>query len=74
MTRENFENLFRGFSQRKPWRPYTVELINGSRIEINHPEALSQTGEILKCRSTTGLVCYFDCASVVRFLDATGTA
>jgi hypothetical protein len=73
MTRENFEKLFRGFSQRKAWRPYTIELVNGGRLEVNHPESLSWNNDVLKCKSTTGLDCYFDWTSVVRFIDATGT-
>jgi hypothetical protein len=73
MSAENFSLVFSLFSRREPWRPFTIELVSGARVEVNHPESLSQSEEILKCKSTTGLVCIFEVASVVRFIDATGT-
>ncbi len=40
MKAETFEKTLRGFSERVPFRPFTVELINGRQFAINHPEAL----------------------------------
>lgn len=74
MTRENFERILRSISGRTPFRPFTLELANGSRIEVNHPEALTIMGEILVCTSTTSLRSAFEIASVVRIIGATGTS
>jgi hypothetical protein len=73
MTKDSFDRLVRGFSNRTPWRPFTIELLSGTRIEVNHPEALTERGDVFQCRSTSGLNCYFEYTAVVRFIDATGT-
>jgi hypothetical protein len=75
MTRESFDKVLKTFYRRRPFQPFTLELINGGRIEVNHPEALRQRREdnLLVYRSTTGLHCVLDCESAVRFIDATGT-
>lgn len=73
MTRENFEYVLRLFQTRQPWKPFTLELITGSRLEVNHPEALEQKEELLKLKSSSGLQTVFEYRSVIRFLDATGT-
>jgi hypothetical protein len=56
MTRVSFDKVLWTFFQRRPFRPFTIELVNGSRIEINHPEALRQRREdnLLVYGSTTG--------------------
>lgn len=40
MDRETFDATFRTFKHRTPFRPFTVSLVNGERLEIDHPEAL----------------------------------
>jgi hypothetical protein len=37
----NFERTLRKFSQRKPFRPFVVELTSGTQIHVEHPEALA---------------------------------
>ena len=74
MTRENFERVLRVFQTRRPWKAFTLELVNGCRLEVSHPEALTQYGELVKLRSASGLNTVFEYRSVIRFLDATGTA
>jgi hypothetical protein len=76
MTRENFLHLLNGFLQRDTWKAFTVELVNGSRIEVNHPESISvgRDKDLVAIKSTSKLHCYFEIAAVVRFLDATGVA
>lgn len=71
MTQDNFTKLLTAFLQRKPWRSFTIELISGALIEVNHPESLTP-GEIITVLSTSGLRVYFDFSSVTRFIDATG--
>jgi hypothetical protein len=36
----NFDRTLRGMARRTPFEPFVVELVNGSRIEVDHPEAI----------------------------------
>jgi len=56
MTRDNFEKLYRILNKRRPWTPYTLELVSGSRIEVNHPESLEMQAEVLVCQHNGGAV------------------
>ncbi len=40
VDRETFDATIRTFKNRAPFRPFTVSLVNGERLEIDHPEAL----------------------------------
>ena len=40
MTTENFDRVLRAFQKRRPFRPFTVSLVNGDRFRVEHPEAL----------------------------------
>ena len=73
MTRQNFEKALRAFHRQRPFQPFALELINGSRIEIKHPEVLRQHEEddLLVYRSTAGIHSIFECQSVVRFIEGT---
>lgn len=72
MTRAQFLAVLRAFLKRKYFHPFTLELDSGSRIEVNHPEALRLEKELIVCRSTSGVQSVFEYESVVRFIDATG--
>jgi hypothetical protein len=60
--------------KQRPFRPFTLELISGGRVEVNHPEALQvHSNGLLVCRSTTHNRSAFEVGSVIRFTTATGT-
>ena len=40
MTPENFELSLQIMKGRIPFQPFTIALINGDRLEVDHPEAL----------------------------------
>lgn len=40
MSPESFQNALNALRQRKPFRPFTVELVSGTRFEIDFPDAL----------------------------------
>ncbi len=40
MTVEHFQTTIRAFQRRMPFKPYTVELVSGDRVQIDHPESL----------------------------------
>ncbi|MCI0332934.1 MAG: hypothetical protein L0228_06890 [Planctomycetes bacterium] len=37
----NFQQTLSELSRQSPFRPFVVELVNGERIEVDHPEALA---------------------------------
>ena len=41
MKPANFDKLFKKLSRRRPFRPYQVELVSGTTISVQHPEALA---------------------------------
>ena len=41
MDRETFTGTILAFKHRKPFRPFTVALVNGDRLEVDHPDALA---------------------------------
>jgi hypothetical protein len=41
MDRETFDAAIRLFKHRTPFRPFTVSLVNGERLEVDHPDALA---------------------------------
>jgi len=40
MAPQSFENALKALQQRKPFRPFTVELVSGDRFEVDFPNAL----------------------------------
>jgi hypothetical protein len=44
MKEDTFERSLRAFSERRPFKPFLVELASGSRFTLDHPEALAQRG------------------------------
>ena len=40
MGADNFDQTLRAFSERSPFRPFTVALVNGDRFEVDHPGAI----------------------------------
>jgi hypothetical protein len=40
MDRDTFDNTIRTFKRRTPFRPFTVSLVNGERLPVDHPDAL----------------------------------
>ena len=40
MEAENFDQTLNAFRKRSPFRPFTVALVNGDRLEVDHPDAM----------------------------------
>ena len=72
MTKENFENVLRAFLTRRHFTPFSLELANGTRLEVNHPEALELKPTVVVYKSTVGIRSVFEFEAVVRFVDSTG--
>lgn len=41
MDRETFSSTIRAFKHRAPFRPFTVAMVNGDRLEVDHSDALA---------------------------------
>jgi hypothetical protein len=41
MDRDTFDGTIRAFKHRTPFRPFTVAMVNGDRLEVDHPDALA---------------------------------
>ena len=41
MDRDTFNGTIRAFKHRTPFRPFTVAMVNGDRLEVDHPDALA---------------------------------
>jgi hypothetical protein len=74
MTPENFRVVLDKFLKLKPFTPFTLELVSGSRIEVNHPEALTLYETLVLCVSTSSRRTVFEYAGVVRFIEGTGVS
>jgi hypothetical protein len=73
MTPDNFRVVLGAFSKMKPFAPFSLELVSGARMEVNHPEALTLYKELVVYVSTSMVRSVFEYASVVRFIGSTGT-
>ena len=66
MEKDNFEKLLRALSHRKPFHSYTVEFVNGEKIDVDHPEALIVRAGVAVYLSADGIPAWFDHLSVSR--------
>jgi hypothetical protein len=41
MDPETFDSTIRAFKHRTPFHPFTVAMVNGDRLEVDHPDALA---------------------------------
>jgi hypothetical protein len=69
MTAEHFDGLLEAFRSRTPFRPFTVELLNSNRFEVDHREALIYRDGFAVFLSPGGKPILFDHESVVHFVD-----
>lgn len=41
MDRDTFDETLRTFKHRSPFRPFTLAMVDGDRLEVDHPDALA---------------------------------
>jgi len=68
MDRDIFDQTMHTFKHRKPFRPFTVALENGDRLEIDHPEALVLRDGIAMFAGPGGVPSVFDHEGVTRVI------
>lgn len=60
MEANHFEQTLEVFKDRRPFRPFTVALVNGDRFEVDHPGALAVRDGIAMYISTGCAPVIFD--------------
>ena len=68
MYATNFEQTLTELAWQAPFRPFTVELVNGERIEVDHPEALAFRNMRAIFINKEGRAHYFDPEGVSRIV------
>jgi hypothetical protein len=64
----NFEQTLTELARHAPFRPFVVELGNGERIEVDHPEALAFRNMRAIFITKEGQAHDFDAESVTRIV------
>lgn len=65
-----FDQSLQALSHRQPFRPFTVEFVNGERIEVDHPEALVVRAGVAVYLDAAGTPSWFDHEGVSRVIGA----
>jgi len=69
MTIENFQKTLAALLQRKPYSPFTVQLINGERYEIDHPSAIVFREGVAVFIAPGFVLHFFDNEGVAQVID-----
>jgi hypothetical protein len=64
MDATNLERSLHAYQRRTPFRPFTVALVNGERIVVDHPEAMILRGGSAVFIAADGVPTLFDHKSV----------
>jgi hypothetical protein len=65
---QNFDQTLNAFKNRKPFRPFTVVLIDGSRFEVDFPNALVVRDGVAIFVAAGGIPTIFDHEGVSQFI------
>ena len=68
MDRDTFDQTIRAFQQRAPFRPFTVVLVSGTQVEIDHPGALVVRDGVALFAGPGGVPVIFDYEGVEHFV------
>jgi hypothetical protein len=71
MERRNFEESLQALVQQTPFHPFVVELVNGTRIKVQHSEALILHGRLAVFLDPAGGIKLFDHEGVNQLLRRT---
>ena len=72
MQVKTFERTLRKFNRRVPFTSFIVELVSGTRIKVDHPEALAFGGGEAVYINPSGDFTFFDHEGVSRITDERG--
>jgi hypothetical protein len=68
MDRETFDTTIRTFKQRTPFCPFTVSLVKGERVEVDHPDALVVRDGVALFVGPGGMPAVFDFEGVAQVI------
>ena len=68
MDRHTFDGTVRAFKDRTPFRPFSVAMVNGDRLEIDHPDALVVRDGVALFVAPGGIPVIFDHEGVSQFV------
>jgi hypothetical protein len=68
MEVDNFNRTLRAFQKRTPFKPFTVALVSGDRVQVDHPEALVVRAGVAVFVSTDGTPTIFDHEGASEFV------
>jgi hypothetical protein len=68
VDRETFESTIRTFKQRTPFRPFTISLVNGERVEVDFPDALVVRDGVGLFAGSGGVPAVFDHEGVAQVI------
>ena len=74
MEKDGFESALRSFARRTPSKPFVVEMVSGTNLLIEHPEALITRGHVAVYIDKDNEITLFDNSSVSKFTTLTDTA
>jgi hypothetical protein len=60
MDRDTFDGTIRTFKRRVPFRPFTVAMVNGDRLAVDHPDALAIRDGVALFAAPGGVPLVFD--------------
>ncbi len=69
MTADQFSIVLRAFVRRRPFRAFFIELVNGERIHVTHPESVVSVRGLYRYDSPSRTHHVFVPASVCQLLD-----
>ena len=68
MDRETFDTTIQTFKHRTPFRPFTVAMVNGDRLEVDHPDALAVRDGVALFAAPGGVPHVFDYDGVTQVI------
>jgi len=71
MTADNFQQVIDALAGRMPFRPFTVELVGGRRVEVDHARALVSRDGVAVFLAPGGIPVWFDHDSVTAIVGDT---
>ena len=74
MTATTFDDSLRTFARLGPYRPFVVELVSGTTIEVDHPEALVFRDGLAVFVGRGGVPYLFDHQGVAGFRGSQATS
>jgi hypothetical protein len=60
MDRDTFDSTIRTLKHRRPFQPFRVAMVNGDRVEVDHPDALAVRDGVALFAAPGGVPWVFD--------------